>query len=88
MTAMHARVRAEGVWPKHRYHALDVASDVGLWAARPTNYFPWIVMKVMIEPRESESKQTLSSLRCERKLQRKRRAAELRTSAYATTVGA
>ncbi|MBU1868986.1 MAG: aminomethyl-transferring glycine dehydrogenase subunit GcvPB, partial [Candidatus Omnitrophica bacterium] len=52
----------EGVWPDAPdIHALDVAKrlmDYGLHP--PTNYFPLIVNEaLMIEPTESESKQTL-----------------------------
>jgi glycine dehydrogenase subunit 2 len=52
----------EGVWPEAPdIHALDVAKrlmDYGLHP--PTNYFPLIVNEaLMIEPTESESKQTL-----------------------------
>jgi glycine dehydrogenase subunit 2 len=52
----------EGTWPDaHEVHALDIAKrmmDYGLHP--PTNYFPLIVHEaLMIEPTETESKQTL-----------------------------
>ena len=54
----------EGVWPDAEgVHALDVAKrlmDYGMHP--PTNYFPLIVNEaLMIEPTETESKQTLDA---------------------------
>jgi len=60
---MHEFV-AEGMWPDAPgIHALDIAKRMMDYDLHPpTNYFPLIVHEaLMIEPTETESKQTLDS---------------------------